>query len=405
MFSEAKHHFPAATAFNLLSVLLAPCHCAFAFLSMSSAAVKQAYKELKAYVCDRPHMTSVELCRNARKEMKAQWRILLEFEKARMGAAFQPTHWKRRLIVDLAPPERFPRGGDRVSQHWRSNHAAALVEFGEKRILSNGSDEATTEHVINNVEEPFQEDIAEVVNLDSSSASNVVPHHEVQPNNEQQCIIKALNMEFRGINQIDSKVLQRFFQLMSQDLNTRKYEAEAAHEKAKEERQTAEAGIRKAQEEQKVVEAGIQKAVEERMAAQARCEAIIRKAEAVKAVKALGKKRRREEMAESSITRANMERPLLGPDCFLSGGCPQMIKFNKTANLTVQCCEVSNPQTLLKTQSGWSAWWNTHQLTKVRCHSATLCTRVAIRGTGEIDMELFGCGSSLMTYCSWFVNL
>ena len=108
----------------------------------------------------------------------------------------------------------------------------------------------------------------------------------------------------------------------------------------------AEAGIRKAQEEQKVVEAGIQKAVEERMAAQARCEAIIRKAEAVKAVKALGKKRRREEMAESSITRANMERPLLGPDCFLSGGCPQMIKFNKTANLTVQCCEVSNPQTL-----------------------------------------------------------
>ena len=258
---------------------------------------------------------------------------------------------------------------------------------------------------------------------------------------------KALNMEFRGINQIDSKVLEHLFQLMSQDLNTRKYEAEAAHEKAKEERQAAEAGIRKAQEEhqtaeagiqkaqeerqaaeagirkaqeerqaaeagirkaqeeQKVVEAGIQKAVEERMAAQARCEAIIRKAEAVKAVKALGKKRGREEIAESSIKRANMERPLLGPDCFLSGGCPQMIKFNKTANLTVQCCEVSNPQTLLKTQSGWSAWWNTHQLTNVRCHSAPLCTRVAIRGTGEIDMELFGCGSSLMTYCSWFVNL
>ena len=138
VFSEAKHHFPAATAFNLLSVLLAPCHCACAFLSMSSAAVKQAYKELKAYVCDRAHMTAVELCRNARKEMKeAQWRILFEFEKARMGAAFSKKHWKQQLIIHLAP-ERFPHGGDRVSQNWRIHHHANLVQFVENRILSSG---------------------------------------------------------------------------------------------------------------------------------------------------------------------------------------------------------------------------------------------------------------------------
>ena len=84
------------------------------FIQVSS--IQQAYEDLKAYVCERQHMTSTELLQSARKEMKPQWKILFDVEKAQMGDAFSEVHWKRAVLLRLAPPGRFLAGGDRVSQ-------------------------------------------------------------------------------------------------------------------------------------------------------------------------------------------------------------------------------------------------------------------------------------------------
>ena len=223
------------------------------------------------------------------------------------------------LIVHLAPPGRFPLGGDRGSEDWRSRHAI-LMQFFETHMLSIGSNEEVTE--LNNVKETFREEVT----LDSS---DVVPHCEVQPNNAH-CFIKAWNMEFHGINQINSKVLEHFLQLKSQEFDTRLCEAEAAREKASEDRRAAEAGIQKAQEEWKVVEAGIRKAQEERMAAQAQSEAVeaqIRiaewEAQAECRMQQQGKKREREECALSSIKRLNTERLLL--ECLVASTQPHNV--------------------------------------------------------------------------------
>ena len=61
-------------------------------------------------------MNFTELLKIARKEMKPQWNILLDAEKAKMGDAFSEANWKRVVLLRLAPPGRFPNGGDRVSQ-------------------------------------------------------------------------------------------------------------------------------------------------------------------------------------------------------------------------------------------------------------------------------------------------
>ena len=82
---------------------------------MSSNVVQKAEEELTAFIRARPHMNSTELLQSARKEMKPQWKILFDAEKARLGDAFSE-HWKRAVLLRLAPPGRFSNGGDRVSQ-------------------------------------------------------------------------------------------------------------------------------------------------------------------------------------------------------------------------------------------------------------------------------------------------
>ena len=82
---------------------------------MSSNVVKKAEEELTAFIRKHPHMNSTELLQIARKEMNSQWNILRDVEKAQMGDAFSKANWKRAVLLRLAPPGRFPNGGDRVS--------------------------------------------------------------------------------------------------------------------------------------------------------------------------------------------------------------------------------------------------------------------------------------------------
>ena len=82
---------------------------------MSCNVVDAIYEELKAFIQAHPHMNSTELVQIARNEFNtAQWNILRDAEKDRMGDAFSKMNWKRVLMVHLAPG-RFPNGGDRVS--------------------------------------------------------------------------------------------------------------------------------------------------------------------------------------------------------------------------------------------------------------------------------------------------
>ena len=83
---------------------------------MSSNLVEKTQEELRAFIRERPHATVHELLRDARKEMKSQWKILFDVEKARMGVDFSEANWKRAVLLHLAPPGRFLPGGDRVSQ-------------------------------------------------------------------------------------------------------------------------------------------------------------------------------------------------------------------------------------------------------------------------------------------------
>ena len=83
---------------------------------MSCNVVDATYEELKAFIQAHPHMNSTELVQIARNEFNtAQWNILRDAEKDRMGDAFSGVHWRRALMVHLAPSGRFPNGGDRVS--------------------------------------------------------------------------------------------------------------------------------------------------------------------------------------------------------------------------------------------------------------------------------------------------
>ena len=82
---------------------------------MSSHVVEKTYEELRTFIHERPHATVHELLRDARKEMKAQWRTLFDVEKAQMGDTFSEANWKRAVLIRLAPSGRFYNGGDRVS--------------------------------------------------------------------------------------------------------------------------------------------------------------------------------------------------------------------------------------------------------------------------------------------------
>ena len=77
---------------------------------MSVEAIQQAYQDLTDFIYDHPHMTGVELLRHARKEMQEQWLVLIDNEKAQLGAAFSRANWKRELLFRL-DPERFAHGG------------------------------------------------------------------------------------------------------------------------------------------------------------------------------------------------------------------------------------------------------------------------------------------------------
>ena len=78
--------------------------------------VEKAYEEVRAFIQVHPNATVNELLQDTRKELNTQWNILFDVEKARMGDAFSKANWKRAVLLRVAPPGRFPHGGDRVSQ-------------------------------------------------------------------------------------------------------------------------------------------------------------------------------------------------------------------------------------------------------------------------------------------------
>ena len=101
-------------------------------------------------------------------------------------------------------------------------------------------DADSAEHELEAICETFQEDIQMVAVSSSNTCNNAMPQNEMaQVAMHQRCVIKTMDMEFSGPNQITSNVLEDFRNLKCLELETRKYEAELACKKE-------EAGIRKA---------------------------------------------------------------------------------------------------------------------------------------------------------------
>ena len=113
---------------------------------------------------------------------------------------------------------------------------AKVVIWKHRRVV----DADSAEDELDVICETFQEDIQIVAVSSSNTSNNVVPQHEMaQVAMHQRCVIKTMDMEFSGPNQITSNVLEDFRNLKCLELETRKYEAELACKKE-------EAGIRKA---------------------------------------------------------------------------------------------------------------------------------------------------------------
>ena len=116
-----------------------------------------------------------------------------------------------------------------------------VVIWKHRRVVDPDSAEAELDVIC----ETFQEDIRMVAVSSSNTSSNVVPHNEMAPVvMHQRYVIKTMDMEYSGPNQITNDVLEDFRQLKGLELETRKYEAELACKKE-------EAGIRKAEVETK----------------------------------------------------------------------------------------------------------------------------------------------------------
>ena len=226
--------------------------------------VEEAYQRLKLFVDARPKMRQTDLLHQANQLMTAEWDVIREHEESKHQNTKEKKHWKEAVLLQLACPGRFVYGGDRKSLRWRNRHAA-VVQFVEKYIQSTTADanvEAVMDDVIKEVKskfqaaspmfdtfvrqmtkvvicrhrrevdadsaenelekicDDFQVDIQTLAVASSSTYGQLVPHAEVASNN-QQCVIKIMDMEYRG-SQTFNNVIGDLLKLKSQELETRK---------------------------------------------------------------------------------------------------------------------------------------------------------------------------------------